>query len=92
MTDLDTTTHDGRACYICGEDATGIDTIEGREFATCNACHDDEVATCAHCESKLWQAYGRRLPGRGRDLFHQGCAAALDAIDSNLGDFEQTRR
>jgi hypothetical protein len=90
---MDTHEHDGLPCYLCGEDATGLDTIEGRAFPTCDACHDDEVATCAHCESKLWQAYGRRLPGHGRDLFHQLCAEAVSRIDSvPLSDFEQTRR
>jgi hypothetical protein len=83
MTDLDTTAWDGAACCLCGEDSTGYDTIGNARFPTCDACHHDEVATCSHCEYKLWQAEGVRLEGRRGDLFHPHCAAQIDEEYAN---------
>lgn len=30
----------GRACELCGEDATGLDIIQRRYVPTCDTCHE----------------------------------------------------
>lgn len=68
MTSIDpinTTEHDGAACVVCGEDATGKVQPLGDLFPSviCQDCQHDLVTVCPGCEAAIWQVDGYRLSG-----------------------------
>ena len=73
---INTTAQDGAACDLCGEDATGIDLVNGQRVITCTACHHDQITECAsECGAVIFQKDGIRLYGNS-GLHCQSCSAS----------------
>jgi len=58
-----TTALEGRACELCGDQATGVDQVGAREMPTCDSCH--EIASSPWFNAIVICDCGRR------GLFHE---------------------
>jgi len=58
---MNTTALDGRACELCGDDATGTDTIDNghRTIPTCDHCHEYAIVTCDCGRRGLFHEFSR---------------------------------
>lgn len=91
---INTTTHDGRVCEQCGEDAVVAVQLQGSWYdaALCGACAD-QVITCGKCEQRLMDWDGVRVFSTP-DKFCWRCAEAMwKAIDkARVDTVDEVRR
>jgi len=79
---MNTTALDGRACELCGDDATGTDTIDNghRTIPTCDHCHEYAIVTCDKCaERGEFNEFFRFAPN------YVLCAACAEPILRDVG-------
>ena len=68
---------EGASCAVCGDDASGIDTINNLPVATCSECRHDHTEKCGQCDRRCWQQSMTRIHS---DLWCADCASGHPAI------------
>ena len=51
---METTSYDGAACALCGDDATDTSVISGSHVPTCDGCYHDQTDVCLCCGGQFW--------------------------------------